>query len=440
MKPFNFPRKNRLSAASMAAALLAAALAAGYAAPSAADTATATAAVQPAQTLARGNWDAFNRQQIDALIAARGKGSPGYDASRPPYAVFDWDNTSIFLDIEEAVLAYQLQNLRFGATPAQLETAIRMNIPARDFNAPHNNAAGEPVNIDKIAPDIIESYTWLYRNYRGMQGGKSLEEVKQSPHYQNFVAKMRYLYEAIGDSFDHAVAYPWVTYHFAGMTEAQVRKLTADTVAWQLGQPVEKVKWTSPAALPGKAGVVSVSWKNGLRLVPEMQDLYARLRDAGFDVWVCSASFVDVIKEISSNPAYGYNNSPDRVLAMELERDAQGVIQPEFRRGYDQTQGKGKTATIRRFLVSKYGYGPVFIAGDSEGDQNMMQDFADTRTVLIVNRLRGSDIGKLSAQAVQGYGQAQTRYLLQGRDDNTGAFVASQRATPLGATEGKLLK
>lgn len=392
--------------------------------------------------LAAGNWDAFNRSQIDALIAGTGKGSPGYNAARPPYVVFDWDNTSVFLDIEEASLIYQLENLAFGATPAQLEVALRKNIPKKNFLPGHNNAAGQPVDIDKVAPDIVASYTWLYQNYVGLKGTQPLAAVKQSPHYTAFVTKVRYLYEAIGDTFDHDTAYPWVTYLFVGMTEAQVRKLTAETVAWQLKQPVEKVKWTSPAALPGQAGVVSVSWKNGLRLQPEMQDLYAKFRSAGFDIWVCSASFVDVIKEISSNPAFGYNNPADRVLAMELERDANGVIQPEYRRGYDQTQGPGKTKNIRRFLVTKYGYGPVFIAGDSEGDQNMMADFADTKKVLIVNRLRDpkTDIGKFSAMAVQNYGKADTRYLLQGRDDNTGAWVPSQLHTPLGATAGKALK
>ena len=159
-------------------------------------------------------------------------------------------------------------------------------------------------------------------------------------------------------------------------------------------------------------------------------------------MWVCSASFVDVIKEISSNPAFGYNNPPERVLAMELERDAAGVIQAEFRRGYDQTQGPGKTSNIKRFLVSRYGYGPAFVAGDSEGDQNMMADFADTQKVLIVNRLRSpkTDIGKFSALAVQNYGKNDTRYLLQGRDDNSGLFVTSQLHTPLGATQGRALR
>lgn len=410
--------------------------------PMAAALAAAGCASPSLQGVAAGHWDAFNRAQIDGLIASVGKGSAGYNAARPPYAVFDWDNTSIFLDVEEAVLIYQLENLVFGATPAQLEVALRRNIPHTNFLPAHNNAEGRPINIDAIAPDIVASYTWLYQNYAGLQGSQPLATVRQSPHYGAFVTKVRYLYEAIGDTFDHDTAYPWVTYLFAGMTEATVRRLTVDTVNWQLRQPIEKVRWTSPSSLPGRAGVVSVSWKNGLRLQPEMQDLYARLRDAGVDVWVCSASFVDVIKEISSNPAFGYDNPPERVLAMELERDSSGVIQPEYRRGYDQTQGPGKTRNIQRFLVSRYGYGPVFIAGDSEGDQNMMADFADTRKVLIVNRLRDpkTDIGRFSALAVQHYGQPGTRYLLQGRDDNTGQWVPSQLHTPLGAAAGKALK
>ena len=44
----------------------------------------------------------------------------------------------------------------------------------------------------------------------------------------------------------------------------------------------------------------------------------------------------------------------------------------------------------------------------------MMQDFAATQKVLIINRLRSpsSDIGKFSQQAVQSYGH-NTKFLLQ---------------------------
>jgi phosphoserine phosphatase len=404
---------------------------------------TTVLAAKPAQVkLIEGNWDTFNRAKLEELIMTHGKFGPGYNPAKPPYVVFDWDNTTIFLDIEEAALIYQLENLRFGATPAQLDRAIRTNIPAKDFTEGFRNAAGKPINIDRIAKDIVSSYTWLYQNYVGLSGDKSLKEVAKAPQYKDFIAKTRFLYEAIGDTFDHATSYPWVTYLFTGMTEAQVRALAAETMVWQQGQPVESVKWTSPAELPGEAGVVSISWKNGLRILPEMQDLYAKFRGAGFDVYVCSASYIDVIKEVSSNPAFGYNNPADRAYAMELERDAKGAIQSEFRKGYAQTQGPGKTETIKRFLVSRYGYGPIFIAGDSEGDQNMMKDFDDTRLVLIINRLRSdkSDIGKFSKIAVDSYGKPDAKFLLQGRDDNKGILVPSQLHYKLGSQKGQALR
>ncbi len=152
--------------------------------------------------LAEGNWDAFNREQLDRMIATYGKFGPNYNPARPPYVVFDWDNTTIFLDIEEAALIYQLENLRFGATPEQLDKAIRTNIPTKDFTQNFRNAAGQPINIDRIANDITRSYTWLYQNYVGMKGDRPLQEIRQTPQYKDFIAKVRFLYEAIGDTFD----------------------------------------------------------------------------------------------------------------------------------------------------------------------------------------------------------------------------------------------
>ena len=385
------------------------------------------------------NWDTFNKARIEQTIDAHGKHSAGYNPDNPPYAVFDWDNTSIFLDIQEAVFAYQLQNLVFGATPEVLKEALEKNIGTENFAPEYNNLAGESVNIERISADIIESYTVLYNEYEGLAGNKPLDQVAKSPHYAAFIAKTRYLYDAVGGTFDHAISYPWVTYMFAGMTEREVRELTGNTVRRQLAQPIETVRWESPESLPGRAGRVAVTWKNGLRLVPEMQDLYHLLRANGFDVYVCSASFVDVVKEISSNPDFGYNNPDSNVLAMELERNDDGRIKVQFREGYDKTQGKGKTKTIKRFLESKYGHGPLIVAGDSEGDQNMMQDFGDTELVLIINRLRSSDIGRLSKIAVETRESSRVKYLLQGRNDNTGTFVQSPASYPYGSTEAKLL-
>ena len=377
-------------------------------------------------TISAGNWDDFNKSQIDKLIASYGNSSPTYNSNRRPYVIFDWDNTAVFRDVEEATLIYQLENLRFAMTPDEMNKALRHEIPLSNFSDDFNNSDGKSLNIDLVVPDIIESYRWLYTNYIGLKGNLSLEEVKKNSNYLNFITKVRYLYSAIGGTFDVSVSYPWVLYLFTGMDESGVRQMVKETLAWQIQQPVESVKWTSPDSLPGNSGVVSVTWKNGLRLIPEMQNLFETFRVAGFDIWICTASFVDVIKEVSSNSEYGYNNPPERVIGMELERDISGKIMTKFRDGYIQTQGKGKTEAIERFIVPKYGYGPIFVAGDSEGDMNMMQDFSETKLVLIINRLKGKDIATFSKLAYESHGKSEAKFLLQGRNENTGEFVKSQ--------------
>ena len=137
----------------------------------------------------------------------------------------------VFLDVQEATLIYQLENLRFAMTPEQLDKALRIDVPRTNFNKDFNNKAGKPLNINLVAADIVSSYRWIYRNYSGMKGKRSLAEVKRSPHYANFTTKVRYLYEAIGDTFDVSVAYPWVLYLLGGLTEPQVREMADEAVA-----------------------------------------------------------------------------------------------------------------------------------------------------------------------------------------------------------------
>jgi phosphoserine phosphatase len=375
-------------------------------------------------TLNEKNWDTFNKTQIEKLINTYGNASKDYNASKPPYVVFDWDNTSIFLDIEEATLKYQLENLIFGCNPDQLDTAIHIGIKDTVLK-------NSVTTFNDVAADIKNSYIWLYQNYKSFnRGGKlNLEEIRKYSDYKNFISKLRYLYEAVNETYSPEVAYPWVTYLFSGLDSTQVRKMTAETIRSQKKDSIGKITWESPETKDFSrqlSGKISVTFKNGLRLIPEMQELYDKFRNAGFDVWICSASFVDVVKEISSNPEFGYKNNDNHVLAMELERNEKGKIEPKFRKGYFQTQGKGKYLTIKKFLAGstgKYGYSPVFIAGDSEGDQNMLCDFP-IQLGLIINRQKGKGklLGALSRSAVMD----SARFLLQGRDEKKGTFTPNQ--------------
>jgi hypothetical protein len=115
--------------------------------------------------------------------------------------------------------------------------------------------------------------------------------LKTNPHYTNFITKVRYLYEAIGDTFDVSISYPWVLYLFTGLDEQQVRKMTQETADWQLTQPIEKVKWTSPASIPrqGWGGFRELEKRpRDSNLKCRIFSALSALRD--LDIWICTAS------------------------------------------------------------------------------------------------------------------------------------------------------
>ena len=356
----------------------------------------------------QGEWNSFNRAELERLLTSSGKASPSYDSTRPPYAVFDWDNTSIFLDAEEATLAYQLDNFIFSATPTDFKKALEHGLP-------------EDQELKDLLADIVDSYSWLYLRSRL---GAEAKQLRAKPHHHNLRAKGLYLYYRLEEKYGPDVAYPWMPYRFAGMTAEQVRQVTHQAISRQLKEPIETVEWKSPAQLSGRAGVVTVSWKSGVRLLPEMQQLYHALREAGFDVWICTASFVEGIRELSSSESFGYDNPEERVLGLELETDDRGRYRPERLSGSEITYKKGKTDAIQRHLVARYGYGPTFIAGDSDGDANMAVDFSETKLTLLIDTgtPRNSAIAELTRQARAQRGQTGARFLLQERDERNGRF------------------
>lgn len=64
-----------------------------------------------ATILLEGNWKPEIHQRLQKLIEEHGIKSSAYDKDQKPYAVFDWDNTTVINDIGEATL---LSNWAFG--------------------------------------------------------------------------------------------------------------------------------------------------------------------------------------------------------------------------------------------------------------------------------------------------------------------------------------
>ncbi|MGF7108986.1 haloacid dehalogenase-like hydrolase [Treponema pedis] len=385
--------------------------------------------------LSKGNWEAGNRSRLIKLI--------NDNTDKNAYAVFDWDFTCIFQDTQESLFRYQIDNLLFKMTPEEFHTAIRVDVPKDNFNSDYVNTDGGVINIETIGADLDADYAYLYKNFSGMKGTKSLEEIKKTEEFKDFRGKLAFLYEAIGGTFSAEIAYPWVLYLFTGMTVDEVNKITEEANDAALKLPIDRYTIESSDTLKGKAGKVSLSgYKQGLRTQPETKNLMQALRAKGIEVYICSASLEDVVRVFASNPKYGYNVKPENVIGMRLEKDANGKYMPVYKKDYPQTQAAGKTAAIKKEIAVKYnGKGPIFVAGDSNGDYDMAVDFVETQLVLIMNRIRKSSdrISKLSKLAVEETGKKDARAILQGRNENEGIFIPSQGSYPFGKKELQVL-
>lgn len=110
-----------------------------------------------------------------------------------------------------------------------------------------------------------------------------------------------------------------------------------------------------------------------IRLVPEMQDLVGALHEAGWEVWVVTASATPVVRGVC--PRYGI--APERILGMNPGVGADGRYTAEVTEPV--TFREGKLLALR----ARTGRDPDFAAGDSPSDLALLRA---ARRVLLVDR------------------------------------------------------
>lgn len=401
------------------------------------------------------NWEPTVKTSLNQFMDMYGNRSSSYDASNRPYAVFDFDNTTSILDVEEQLMIWQLDHLAFAIAPDQMEDVLRTGIPADKITATYgaDDGEGRPVSIEAAIKDAASAYKKLYAaGYVTKEGREQPAAVKASPEYKEFTAKMRWLYDAIGETMDASVSYPWVTYWYTGMTPDEVYTLAYKSHSFYgdpaKGQTWSKGKYVSPEDFSSEGGSVSVSYKLGITVSPELKELYKTLNDNGIDTWIDSASPVDVVRA-----AVDYFQIPgvDGIVGMTNKTDDKGRYINSY--DYDlhaQTQGVGKSLTINKVIAPKYnGQGPMFAAMDSQGDFNFCTEYDNTKEVLILNRQRSDDAGLCAAVAVwqKKHGitladankNGDTLYLLQGRNENAGTLWATDQTQLLGKKDNSYL-
>ncbi len=393
----------------------------------------------PPRTLDRLNWSERNHAVLNQLVVDHGRGGASRVPGRTDYVVLDWDSTTAQFDVEEATLRHQISFLRFKLTKEQFRSLLLDEVNG----VTHLSVEYGSVALADVHADLASDYDYLYDRYQGLGGSEPLEAVLGTPQWQDFFVKLVFLYDGYvgtpGIGADYA--YPWVMYLLAGHTIPEVKALAHDAITRELGTGLARVTQRSPESLPGRAGVIACAYDAGLRVIPEMQDLVSTFQANGVEVFIVSASFKPVVETFGAPGAFGYGVPPERVIAMELELDANGVVLPRYRTGWVKTYRQGKVDAIDRVIKAGLGWNwdPILAAGDTSGDYEMLTAFPGTKVSLIWNRLRAGDIGKLCRQAVVEMASNAPRFILQGRDENAGISLPTSESIVIGTTTPRLL-
>lgn len=189
----------------------------------------------------------------------------------------------------------------------------------------------------------LATFDWDNTSIRGDIGEAVLEHLDQLDGGSRVGDYQRLL-----GAHGKVVAYPAAATALAGYTAAELREIVVD--------------------------VVDARIQDGrLALRPEMHDLYATLRDRGWEVWVVSASAEAIVAPFAAF----YGVPAERVIGMRLAADAQGRLLPTL--AGPSTFRQGKVDAIDRFI----GRRPTFAAGDADTDLEMLHA---ARYRLVVDR------------------------------------------------------
>lgn len=367
--------------------------------------------------LPRDNWDQAVYDGLSTMIAKVGNTNESYDKDCPPYAVFDFDNTTVINDIEFTTMNFAIENLRFITEPQNFYALLTDSLEDPDLLM--NMKDGRNLKASDMATDIASDYAFLYNNYIGAKGPMTLDEIHETDQYKDFSTKFRLMYNGVAGSVDAVAACRWILHLVKGATKEQLQGLVREAYESAMKEGgAKKVTWESPEM--GLAGKRSVTFDRGMAKTVEMEHLYSTLSANGIVVYICTASLEDIVEAIAPVEKYGFNIPEDRIWGMRQYMTEDGKYTGILLDDYTPTVEEGKTVDIREFIAPLHGgKDPVLVAGDSNGDYSMLSSFDGLETGLIINRNMGEPLKSL-------YGKE--GYLLQGRDAAAGKFIHSSQS------------
>ncbi|WP_405873423.1 haloacid dehalogenase-like hydrolase [Streptomyces zaomyceticus] len=311
-------------------------------------------------------WYGDNKARIDALVAdhCRDKDS----RAGKPVAVFDWDNTVIKNDVGDATFYWLLRNNRvrppkggdWSTTSRHLTpeaaTALGEACPAGGRTLP-------TATDTRCADELLSVY-----GSGATTGGKTA-----------FAGHDRRRTEP---------QYAWLAQLLRGWTTHQVESFAAAARAENLAAPQGATQRVGTARVTG--------W---VRYYTQQRDLIRTLQDAGFDVWIVSASPEPVVDVW----AKGVGVAPSHTLGIRNTTD-HGRLTAHLKGCGSVRDGEDTTITYidgKRCWINQEIFGvrgaaaervqpasrrQVFAAGDSDTDISFLRDATGLRLALNRNK------------------------------------------------------
>ncbi len=363
--------------------------------------------------LKSGNWLPKNRERLEKLIKEK--------AFQNNYVVFDWDFTCVFYDTQDNIFAYQVENLLFNLSPEEFSVMIRAGIPQDIPFKSSPSIEGRELTAGDLAKDLDERYAFLYKNYEAFEGSMPLEKIICTEEYIDFKAKIFAL-----ASHCYAIGGPDLCQSVStGFSVAELEKVAEASIDTGLNDEIEFFSIQSSSKLKGHAGMVQASYRKGLRIHAEVQDLFAKLQENGIKVYICTASQTDPVRVFGTNPKYGYN-------VEEVFGRRRILVNDRISNDYDEsipaTHGPGKAETIAQLIAPRHeGKAPILIAGDSDGDFYMMDKYKDEAVIMLLDREKApkKKISAFIEEAKKSVSNESPKFLFQPRDESLGYFSAN---------------
>lgn len=375
--------------------------------------------VLPTSPLGTHVWAPSNRACLEAWIL----GLHQRPFAIAPAAVFDWDDTCFAGDTAAVAFNYVLDNLALQLTPEALAGVLPEALEGGTHFA-------DGVCMADLRADILAAYAQLWPLVQSARGRESAVPAASLPTfrtlaaYHDFRAKAAAYYIGVESTpaLRAQTSYFWVRF-LAGYSVSEAGALILRAFELAAREPKGFVVWESATA--GRAGRLRYKARTGCGAQDEMRALMDALRHAGVKPFIVSGNLDVLVRPLVAH--LGFPVPASRIFATQAELDATqrltgNTVAPHVWEA-------GKTDCIRAHILP---HAPLLVAGDSDGDMDMLTAFDETEVRLVINhnRPKTSRIASL-AEAASGepvlLPSGRYRWtLLQGKDIATGRFVPTQ--------------